>query len=114
VRKLSKANEQLAEQKRMAMQMAVLAQVHLARQQYDSAYQLLVRADQIWKVDQRIYEHSANREAVATRGRLDLISNNTSAIVSLLRRYQALSDVYAAEGKIEATLGIDPTFSEGQ
>ena len=114
VRKLSKANEQLAEQKRMAMQMAVLAQVHLSRQQYDSAYQLLQRADEIWKVDQRIYEHSANREAAATRGRLDLISNNTSAIVSLLRRYQALSDVYAAEGKIEATLGVDPGTGAGQ
>jgi outer membrane protein TolC len=114
VKRFSQANEKLAEQRRMATQMAVLAQVHLSRQQYDSAYQLYQRADQIWKIDQRIYEHSANREAVEIKGRLDLISNNTSAIVSLLRRFQALSQVYAASSKVEATLGIEPAVGDIQ
>lgn len=114
VKRFSKANEQLAEQRRMATQMAVLAQVHLSRQQYESAYQLFQRADEIWKIDQRIYQHSANREAAEMKGRLDLISNNTSAIVSLLRRYQALSQVHAAASKIEATLGIEPAVGDVQ
>ncbi len=104
----SESAEKLAEHRRMATQMAVLAQVHLARQQYENAYKLLDRADSIYTVDQRIYEHSKSRESAETKGRLDLIFSNTSAIVSLLRRYQALSQVCAASSRIQATLGLEP------
>lgn len=106
--KFSESNEKLAEHRRMATQMAVLAQVHLARQQYENAYRLLDRADSIYTVDQRIFEHSKSREDAATKGRLDLIFSNTSAIVSLLRRYQALSQLYAASSRIQSTLGLEP------
>ena len=104
----SESAEKLAEHRRMATQMAVLAQVHLARQQYENAYKLLDRADSIYTVDQRIYEHSKSRESAETKGRLDLIFSNTSAIVSLLRRYQALSQLYAASSRIQSTLGLEP------
>ncbi len=106
--KFNESNEKLAEHRRMATQMAVLAQVHLARQQYENAYRLLDRADSIYTVDQRIFEHSKSREDAATKGRLDLIFSNTSAIVSLLRRYQALSQLYAASSRIQSTLGLEP------
>jgi len=106
--RFSHANEDLAQQRRMAAQMAVLAQVHLSLQQYQSARTLFRRADAIWKVDRRIDEHSANREAAAVKSQLDRVSNNTSAIVSLLRRYQALNQVYAARSKIQSTLGVEP------
>ncbi|WP_300436117.1 TolC family protein [Zoogloea sp.] len=104
----SESAEKLAEHRRMTTQMAVLAQVHLARQQYENAYRLLERADSIWTVDKRIFEHSKSRESAETKGRLDLIFSNTSAIVSMLRRYQALSQVYAASSRIQATLGLEP------
>jgi len=63
-------------------------------------------------VDKRIFEHSANREAVQAQSKLERISNNTAAIVSLLRRYQALSQVYAANGKLQATLGLEPRVDD--
>ena len=91
---LSEASEKLAAHKRMTIQMAVLAQVHLARQQYENAYLLYERSDAIWGVDQRIFEHSANREDAQTQSKLERIANNTAAIVSLLRRYQALAQVH--------------------
>ena len=108
----SEASEKLAEQRRMAVQMAVLAQTHLARQQYENAYSLFERADAIWQVDKRIYEHTANREAAATQSKLDRISSNTSAIISLLRRYQALAQVYAANSKVQSTLGVEPAIGD--
>ena len=95
----------------MGSQIAVLAQVQLARQQYENAYRLLDRADSIYTVDQRIFEHSKSREDAATKGRLDLIFSNTSAIVSLLRRYQALSQLYAASSRIQSTLGLEPEIA---
>jgi len=113
-KRFSAASIKLAEQRRMATQMAVLAQVHLSLHQYDSAYALFERSDAIWLVDQRIDGHSVNRQAVAARSQLERVSNNTSAVVSLLRRYQALNEVYAARGKIQATLGTEPALGDLQ
>ncbi len=112
VMNLAEASETLAAHKRMTVQMAVLAQVHLARQQYENAYLLFERSDAIWKVDQRIFEHSANRETAQTQSKLERIANNTAAIVSLLRRYQALAQVHAANGRLQASLGLEPRVDD--
>ena len=109
---LSEASERLAAHKRMTIQMAVLAQVHLARQQYENAYLIYERSNAIWEVDQRIFEHSANREVAQTQSKLERVANNTAAIVSLLRRYQALAQVHAANGKLQATLGLEPRVDD--
>jgi outer membrane protein TolC len=114
MKRYSAATRELAVQRRMAAQMAVLAQVHLALQQYDSAYALFQRADAIWLVDRRISEHGSNRQSAQVKSELDQVANNTSAIVSLLRRYQALSQVYAANGKVQATLGLQPEIGDLQ
>lgn len=107
---LAEDSEKLAGHKRMAVQMAVLSQVHLASHQYENAYRQFALADSIWKVDQTINLHGANREAADAQSRLDQIANSTSAIVSLLRRYQALAQVYAAGSKVQATLGLEPAI----
>ena len=112
VMNLAEASETLAAHKRMTVQMAVLAHVHLARQQYENAYLLFERSDAIWKVDQRIFEHSANRETAQTQSKLERIANNTAAIVSLLRRYQALAQVHAANGRLQASLGLEPRVDD--
>lgn len=88
--------------------MAVLAQMHVARLQYAFAVQQFNRADAMWLVDDRINGHTANREKAEAQGRLESVANNTAAILSLLRRYQALSQVHAASGKLQATLGMEP------
>lgn len=108
--RLADAGLALAEQRRMATQMAVLAQVHLARLQYGNAVRQFERADAIWKVDADIAAHVANREAAQVQTKLDLVSNRTGAILSQLRRYQALSQVQAAAGKLQASLGLEPVI----
>ncbi|EKE16913.1 MAG: hypothetical protein ACD_10C00724G0001 [uncultured bacterium] len=106
--KLAEAGVALADQRRIAMQMAVMAQVHLARQQYSNALSQFNRADAIWQTDRRIAEHMKNRESAQTQSKLDSVANQTTAILSLLRRFQALALAQAGEAKLEATLGIEP------
>lgn len=105
---LADAGVALADQRRIATQMAMLAQLHIARLQYANALQQFNRADAIWTVDDKINKHTANREAAQALGRLEAVANNTAAILSLLRRYQALSQVHAASGKLQASLGMEP------
>lgn len=104
----AEANEQVMEARALAMHMAVLSQAHIALRQFDVAVKQFERASQIHAIDKRILDHSVAREAADAQGELERISNNTTMIVGLLRRYQTLSQVHAALGRIQATLGIDP------
>lgn len=106
--KLAEAGVALADQRRVAMQLAVLAQVHLARQQLANAQQQFKRADAIWEIDRRISAHMDNREASQVQSKLDRVANQTTTILSLLRRYQALAQAQAAEARMQATLGVEP------
>lgn len=108
--KMAEAGVELADQRRIAAQMAVLAQVHLARQQYANALQQFERADAIWKTDAKISEHMKNRETAQAQSKLDVVANQTTAILSLLRRFQALSQLQAAEARLQATLGVEPAI----
>ena len=107
-KKLAEAGVTLAEQRRMAMQLAVVTQMHLARLQLISARNQFDRANAIYTTDQRIAEHVRNRANAQSASALDRVSNETTAILSLLRRYQALAQVQAAENKLMATLGLEP------
>ena len=106
--RLADAGVALADQRRVAMQMAVVAQVHIARLQYANALQQYQRSDAIWVVDDRINRHMTNREQAQTQSKLDKVANNTAAILSQLRRYQSLAQAHAAASKLQATLGMEP------
>lgn len=112
--RLADAGVALADQHRMATQMALLTQVHVARLQYINALRQFERADAIWKVDTDIASQVASREQAQTQTKLDRVSNHTAAIVSQLRRYQALAQMQAASGKLQATLGMEPVIPGGQ
>lgn len=107
-KKLAEAGVALAEQRRVAMHMAVVTQMHLARLQLVSARNQFDRADAIFKTDERISDIVRNRANVQATSALDRVSNETTAILSLLRRYQALAQVQAAENKLMASLGLEP------
>ena len=76
-------------------------QVINARSQFD-------RADAIYGTDAKIAEVMRNRQMVQAQSKLDTVSTETAAILSLLRRYQALAQVQVAENRVLATLGLEP------
>lgn len=110
-KRLAEAGVQLADQRRIASQMAVMTQVHLARLQYQIAYRQYLRADAIWQADAKISEHIRNREAAETQSKLEQVANSTTAILSLLRRYQSLSQVQGAGSRLQATMGLEPLIA---
>lgn len=101
----------LANQRRMATQMAVLSQLHIARLQYANTIRQYERADAIAGVDNRIAQHVANQAEVQKQSALDRISQQSSAVLSQLRRYQALSNAQAAASRLQATLGMEPAIA---
>lgn len=112
--RFAQTGEKVAQAKQLALQMAVLTQVHVARRQYEMAARQFELADQIWRVDQRISEHSGNREAADAQGQVERVANATTSIVGLLRRYQAVSQLHAAVGRMQASIGWDASLGRGE
>ena len=106
--KLAEAGVKLSDQRRMATQLAVLTQVHVARIQLLNARKQFDRADAIYGADIKISDIVRSRASAQAQSKLDSVSTATSAILSLLRRDQALAQVQAAEQRLLAHLGLDP------
>ncbi|MGA2129270.1 MAG: TolC family protein, partial [Xanthobacteraceae bacterium] len=97
--------EHLADLKREAMSMAVLAKLHIAYEQYLFASKAFHRAAQVSEVDQRLYEQIRNRTATDVGGDLERISAQVSAVFSQLQQYQSYAETQAALGRLYAALG---------
>ena len=110
-KKLAEAGIKLADQRRLTAHMAVLAQVHLARLQWDSALRQRDRNEEIYAADRRLAELLTHRESLQMQSKLDRVSAETGAILSLLRHYQSVSQAHAAEARLEASLGLDPVIA---
>ncbi len=108
--RFAEAGVALADQRRMATQMATLAQVHIGRLKYSNALVQLGRAEAISDIDARIAQIVSNRESAQAQSQLEVVANRTSAILGLMRRYQALADAHAAASRLQATLGLEPEF----
>lgn len=106
-KRLADGGVELAKQRRVAAQMALLAQVHIARLELAATHHQLTLAERIWTIDQGIRGHVASREAAQTESALGKVASDTAAIVSLLRRYQALAEFQAAVGALQSTLGME-------
>ena len=104
---LAETGVSLAEQRRLVVQLAVLAQLHVARLQYANALRQYELADDIVEVEARIAQHVANERQAERQGRLEHVARQTSLILSQLRRYHALSGAHAAASRLQATLGMD-------
>ncbi len=104
---LGKVGVQLADQRRVMTQMAVLTQLHVARLNLINSTKQLSRASKIRELDRRLANISGAREKVGTRGKLETISANTTALLSEFRSYQALAQSQVAQGRLSAVVGLE-------
>ena len=104
---LGKVGVQLADQRRVMTQMAVLTQLHVARLNLINSTKQLSRASKIRELDRRLASISGAREKVGTRGKLETISANTTALLSEFRSYQALAQSQVAQSRLSAVVGLE-------
>lgn len=109
--KLADQNKDLAQQKRMMVQMAVISQVYLAKMGLESSLQLYRRSADIDQVDSKISKMTADKEKEGAASQAEKVAADASAIISKLRKYQALSQLFAASGKMQATAGLEPDIN---
>lgn len=103
----AETNEAVAKARRLALRMAVLAQVHISERQFRNASSQFEQSDQLWKVDRRLSELSDAKAANDASGMLERVAGHASAIASQLRRFQTYAQVEQAYAKMQATIGED-------
>lgn len=103
----AKAGESVAESKRLALRMAVLAQVHVSYRQFTNASRQFQRADDLYRVEQRLAGLSRARADNDAQSVMERIATQTAAIAARLRRYQSYAQMESALGKVHSTLGFD-------
>lgn len=110
----AETNEEVANARRVALRMAVLAQVHVSERQFHNAVSQYQQSDDLWQVDRRLFELSEARSANDASGILERVAGRASAIASQLRRFQSYAQVEQAYAKIQATLGHDLTIEKAE
>lgn len=114
VRKHAEAREELAHMRRIAMQMTVVAQVHLAALQASNALTRLDIAEELQHVEQEIELRMVNQYRAGTISAVELVGAQAEAIVADLLRYQALAGFHSSMGRLQASLGFEPNISSMQ
>jgi outer membrane protein TolC len=108
IKAAAKAQFEVAREQRLAANIAVLTQVHVAWVDFASRKQQFKLVRELSGVEQRMLEHTRNAAAMNAQGQLVEIRAATSALMSELRLYQSYSAYQGAYGQMLATLGIDP------
>lgn len=111
VKELAEQNKEYAAQRRIMMQMAVVTQVHLSKVQLANSQAQYRQSAQIDDVDERIAKITTEKYREGVASQAEKVSADVSSIVSRLRKYQTLSQFFAARGKMQATTGLEPNFS---
>ncbi len=99
--------ENLSRQKRMALQIAILSQVHMATREYGNAVEKLEQAKQISDIDGKInklVDISARNEAEME---LERIKAAASAVSTKLQEFQAYASFQNAFGRLLQSTGYD-------
>lgn len=105
---VAKTQVEIAKTQRLALNMAVLAQVHVAYREFAGRQRQYELAQKLWEIDDKIHEHTKNAASNDAQSRLNEIRSGVSALMADYRRYQNFANMQAAYGQMVASLGDDP------
>jgi outer membrane protein TolC len=104
----AEAQYQLAVQQKLALNMAVLTQTHVAYLEYQGRRRQFELNRDLNDVEQRILTYTRNTTEANADGKLAEIRAATAALTAELRLYQSYSALQGAYGQLIASLGLDP------
>jgi outer membrane protein TolC len=107
IKQTAAAQQEVARHQRLALNMAVLTQVHVAYRDYLGRKHQYERNADMFGVDKRILNFTRNAASASSDSRLQEIRASASALMSELRVYQSYGSLQSAYGQILATMGVD-------
>jgi outer membrane protein TolC len=108
IRGMANAQLEVAHAQRLALSMAVLTQVHVARAELSAKARQFELAKEISDVDQQILQHTHNATVANAQGKLEEIRAASESMMSELRLYQSYGELESAYGQVLSSIGLDP------
>jgi outer membrane protein TolC len=112
IKEINERNTQIIKERRLALSMAVLSQVHISNIEYQMALEEYETAERYYEVSRKITEQVRNAQKIARFGELELIREEASLLVAELRRDIAYSRVQFSIAQVYSSVGIDVTHLE--
>ncbi|WEF10711.1 TolC family protein [Pectobacterium actinidiae] len=106
-RKAAEANEQVAEVQRQAMSLAIMAQLYVARANYNEALRQYKTSAELHDLDGQIAQQLRNRYQANSIGELQLIQGELNALNADLRQDLAYAELRNSYGQIISSVGLD-------
>lgn len=104
----AEAQGDLADMRRMAMNMAVLTQVQLSYQRYHLALRNQKTIKQLDDVQSRITGNIVAGKRANREHALEVLRSETAALLARMRRHTAHAEVQNALGRVYNSVGFDP------
>lgn len=105
---IAKAGQEVADARRQAMSMAILAQLHVANANFREAQRQFRTSQQLAGLDGQIVEQLRNRYKAQGIGELELIQGELNTLQADLRRDLAYAELRNSYGQLFASVGLDP------
>ena len=105
---VAKAGQEVADARRQAMSMAILAQLHVANANFREAQRQFRTSQQLAGLDGQIIEQLRNRYKAQGIGELELIQGELNTLQADLRRDLAYAELRNSYGQLFASVGLDP------
>lgn len=105
---LAERQVELAQTRQLAVSMAVVAQVHVAIQQFNRSQRQFQAASQVERVERRLNALSRAGQQAQAISELDRIRSLTSALAAELQRDRTYADLMNAHAALHVALGLDP------
>ncbi len=108
IKKFRETNEQLVINRKLAINMAVIAGVNITWQDYNNAIKGLGRAQYLLEVDEEISQLTQNAQASKSGSGAASIQNELRAFRSKVSQLQTYADAQQAYGALLVSLGLNP------
>ena len=106
--RVAEAQVELDHARRLALNMAVLTQLHLAYQRYQIALHDFKVSAELVAVEERIQVHMEAERKAAVENELEVIRSMAGGLVSRMQHDLGHADLQNAIGRIQNSVGVDP------
>jgi len=104
----ARSQEELGDLRRMALSMAVLTQVDIAKHRLDQTREDFGISYQLYRVDKELYEHYQKLESASQGNSQTMLQAKARRLVSSLRYLTAYADWQNAGAQLFSTIGYQP------
>jgi hypothetical protein len=110
--KMIETSKKVAKERKLAMSMAVLMQLHLAKADYVQSMRRFDIEKKIFKVENRIFDQITSANLTKTQGEQVLIRQELNRLLAGVRIGTIYAELENNFGKILVSMGIDPMPEE--